>query len=245
MKKFLSLFLSFLLVLVMVQASADSNWHIWLSEENLFPDNAQKITLTVGTWEVGKDIPAGYYRLSASSLCTAFMSDTINELGEAQLSGQFKWIDNKPEFILRDGFYIQINWGKITFTPIVLTTEQEENETYMQLTECRLNAMWDVYECEELFGWGVDVGTYVVGLDIPAGNWQIRYGDMFAKTLTVTHNGEKQRCTIYSPSGNFYRHDLLTATYMELEEGAVIEIEETTRNYGSLVFIPMAPHLFK
>lgn len=243
MKKMLLVLLVMLSVLPFTIANADMS--IWLSSENLFPENAQELTLSVGTWEIGKDIPAGYYKIKTSSFCTAFMADTLNEYGKADmnLSNEYKWINHKPEFILREGFYIQIERGEITFSPITLTAEQKANKTYMHLLQCRLNAMWEAYECSEKYEWAVDIGTYTVGIDIPDGNWQIQYGDMNPHTITVTHNNTKTKCKLYSPSGSFYKHDLLTATYLHLENGATVEIE-SDKSWGMLIFIPESPDLF-
>ena len=119
------------------------------------------------------------------------------------------------------------------------TAAQQANTTYKGLLEARKEALWNNFEDKEQHVYDVDVGTHKVGVDIPAGNWCIRYFDTFPKTVTITHNFVRTRLRIYSPSMKGYTPDMLTHSYLKLAEGDTVKIEADKGNVG-LFFIPLS-----
>ena len=202
---------------------------------------ADGITLGKGTWVIGVDIPAGYYKITEKKMGYMVTCDVIDAFRNANLdaSSVYRWLDSKPECILKEGMYLCIGMGQYTFTPITLTAAQQANTTYKGLLEARKEALWNNFEDKEQHVYDVDVGTYKVGVDIPAGNWCIRYFDTFPKTVTVTHNFVRTRLRIYSPSMKGYTPDMLTHTYLKLADGDTVKIEADKGNVG-LFFIPLS-----
>lgn len=200
---------------------------------------AETITLGDGTWVVGEDIPAGYYKIKSLSWGTMVMCDVINDSLEADLDAStiVRWLDTKKEFLLKEGLYICVDNGQFTFTPVELTPKQQENKTYTALTAARQNAAFNNYENKEYYECSVSAGTYTVGVDIPEGYWCIRYFNTFTKTITVTQNGVKTRFRIFSPSNSAYTPDKLTHSFLDLKAGDTITIEVEKGDNG-LFFIP-------
>lgn len=204
---------------------------------------ADGITLGLGTWVIGEDIPAGYYKITSTNrIQYIVLCDVINALGKPDFNsttGTFRYLDSKPECVLKDGMYLHIGIGQYTFTPITMTAEQQASETYKGLLEARKEAIWNNYEDKEQHQYPVATGTYKVGVDIPAGNWCLKYFCTFPKTVTITHNFVKTRIRIYSPSMNGYTPDMLTHTYLKLAEGDTVKIEADKGNVG-LYFFPLS-----
>lgn len=227
MKKFLTLFLALLTLAIHVAV-------------------AETITLGNGAWLIGEDIPAGHYKITKKQWGTIVMCDVVDDNWQADLDAStvVRWLDTKSEYVLKDGLYLCISSGRFSFTPITLTYEQEASNTYKKLLNACHNAMWNNYEDKELHEQPVPDGTYRVGVDIPSGNWCIRYFDTFSKTVTITQSGIKTRLRIYSPAASVYTPDKLTHTFLQLKTGDTITIESEKGNAG-LFFIPLADYHIK
>ena len=204
---------------------------------------AESIKFGTGTWVVGEDISEGHYKIKSIGFGTMVLCDVVNEELKADIdaSSTVIWLDNKSECVLKDGLYLCVESGHFTFTPIEPSVEQKTNKTYSTLLAARHNAIFDNYNNKESFEVSVSAGEYVVGVDIPEGNWCIRYFDAFTKTVTIKQNSESIRIRIFSPAGHSYTPDKLTHSFLKLKDGDVVTIEADKGN-GGLFFIPLAEY---
>lgn len=196
------------------------------------------VTLGIGTWIIGEDIQPGHY-IIVPDATYAVMFDQVKPDMKADLNASKTvfYLDDKDEAVLLDGMYIYILDGNIYFEPIKYTQDQMDNKTFSALLSMRQAAILSQYESVDQYRHGIYGGTYTVGVDIPAGKWQIRYFDLLSDTVTVTSNGVKTRIRLFSPNDSVYTPDLLTAAYFTLEDGDTVHITDT-KGRGAVFFIP-------
>lgn len=105
------------------------NLYMWMSDE------WQEVKVPSGLWEIGVDIPAGHWTLTANPNATYVQiqyGDTLNSFGtEVSYSGKLYtvtlWGKNSYAYDegdlisidleLKDGFYLQIHDSYVIFTP--------------------------------------------------------------------------------------------------------------------------------
>lgn len=187
---------------------------------------AETVRLTKGKWIVGQDIAPGHYTMVKASCVASVYAD------DYQL-----WIDTKDECVLLDGHTIEILMGAITFVPVTMTTAQASNATYVKLEEYRHQAILTAYEdvCD-LFH-NLQLGSYVVGVDIPAGSWRVEsWGNAFT-TITVTSGITKHRFSLACPGFDAYTPGDLTEVYFSLKAGDLVEITNNTGKPNTGIYI--------
>lgn len=85
-------------------------------------DHYKEITLTIGLWKVGQDIPAGTYILSPSSdyssvVYGSTVEDTENSMNAFDLGNVGEFLDSGDTWrlTLSEGKYVYISHGPVTF----------------------------------------------------------------------------------------------------------------------------------
>lgn len=194
------------------------------------PAMAETITLSAGIWLIGKDIPAGYYTTSGDDLLSIGMYDVLTEDGKAdwkESSALSQSIFINSECVLLDGYYLLIEDGNATFSPIKPTEQQLQNDTYTDLLNNRQQYILGNYGVFNLVHY-LHEGSYTVGVDIPAGSWCIE-SDILSEPTTVTiQDGSKvEKYQLVSPLFTPYQPGDLTAVYLPLREGMVVTISQS------------------
>lgn len=106
------------------------NLYMWLSDE------WQEVKVPSGLWEIGVDIPAGHWTLTANpeaSYVQIWYSDSLNESGKDinRYSKQYYSADiwgaewsyfqegqlSSIDIDMQEGFYLKIDHGYVIFTP--------------------------------------------------------------------------------------------------------------------------------
>ena len=141
-----------------------------------------------GMWVVGKDMPAGTYKIEAAessdqAYVTQYTSEDVYVSGTA-LSIIPEWGNRKVWLNLQDGDKLQVEWGAVSLQP---------QEAFLTLgNAATVTGMYDIFgmEYDELwalnhriierlrgmqnFGYiEVSVGEWTIGEDIPVGSYNL------------------------------------------------------------------------
>lgn len=189
---------------------------------------AESIKVEKGIWTVGEDFPAGHYLVEASSqFIIAYECDKLNEDGHPALNAEHivRLMGNDTEFVFTEGMYFSLPYGEcIILTPVVLTESQRDNETYMEMTKWRQEAIKDLYNHQDEMKTTLQRGLYIVGEDIPEGNWCFCAWGEESVVMSIGDATEIQIFTLCHYLSESYEPGCLTRIYIHLDEGDAINI---------------------
>lgn len=208
MKKFLAFFLVFLMVPCYILA-----------------ENAS-VQLTKGKWIVGQDIAPGHYKMIKGTSVASVSNEDYT-----------LWIDTKDECVLVEGSTINIIMGSITFVPVVMTPAQANNPNYSKLEQYRHDAILRAYDDVCDLYHNLPLGSYSVGIDIPAGSWRVESWGNNVTTITITNGITKHRFSLACPGFDTYTPGDLTAVYFTLKNGDIVDITNSTGKQTSGIYI--------
>lgn len=191
----------------------------------ILAENAS-VQLTKGKWIVGQDIAPGHYKM-------------IQRSSVASVSGAdyTQWISNHDECFLTEGNTIVISMGAITFVPVVLTSAQSNNPNYSKLEQYRHEAILRAYDDVCDLYHNLPLGSYSVGIDIPAGSWRVESWGNNVTTITITSGITKHRFSLSCLGFDTYTPGDLTVVYFILENGDIVDITNSTGKQTSGIYI--------
>lgn len=156
------------------------NIAIWQSE------NWSEVTVPVGYWQVGVDIPAGTYALKTnmtSSFLRAYMDIDENGLYVGPHYSFVLWADTKDAqspidvVELSDGMSVFVDYGDAIFIPYQIDATQKYNRlsqvAYSELIAIKEELAQAIWEKGKWLDITIRPGIIQVGKDIPAGWWSI------------------------------------------------------------------------
>lgn len=113
----------------LVKLKAQINLAMWLSQE------WQEVTVPQGVWEVGKDIPAGHWTITAAkdAYCSVFYGEKLDDSGRdisvysktyvcEGIVGTDHWMysANEKNFFdlnMKEGYFFVVENGNVVFSP--------------------------------------------------------------------------------------------------------------------------------
>ena len=99
--------------------------HIQILNEYVSRPEWKETTIPSGQWEVGKDIPAGEYRVTVPTDGAAHMLITYTKENSKRAETIIDWYafsdtDTLGKIILKDGYIVLISAGSVIFSPVML-----------------------------------------------------------------------------------------------------------------------------
>lgn len=190
--------------------------------------SAETFRLNEGTYVIGEDIPEGPYEIGASvwGICQMEKPDG-SDVHDLVIH---------DAYYLKEGYVLRVDLYTATLRTIELNAKQKESPYYADLLRIRLEAESMNWEGLDVLRYSLPSGTYVVGVDIPEGCWQVRYFSTMDCTFTVYQNGKATTVTITSPRASHYDPTKsIDNAYFLLQDGDRVIVGQSL---GGLFLIP-------
>lgn len=215
------------------------NIAIWQSE------NWSEVTVPVGYWQVGVDIPAGTYALKTNMTSSWLLAYTdIDENGlyvgphySFDLRDDAKEAKSPIDVVeLSDGMSVLVDNGEAIFIPYQIDTAQKYNRIsqmlYSELMALKAELDQAIWEKGKWLDITVRPGIIQVGKDIPAGWWRISTDE------TVLSAWIQTGLVLYDDGSGIHSTKSAEAATSQMDQPNFFFLGSVDKLYEVVVYLP-------